>query len=70
MGVFLVKAAYGKTVRAVWAADGGQPERAPPPTLQPQHSGEGPNTRNNRCQQFETAIAVERNLRRFLWGAE
>ena len=34
MGVFLVKAAYGKTVRAVWAADGGQPERAPPPTLQ------------------------------------
>ena len=32
-GVF-VKAAYGKTVRAVWAADGGQRACAPPPTRQ------------------------------------
>ena len=29
-----MKAAYGKTVRAVWAADGGQRARAPPPTRQ------------------------------------
>jgi hypothetical protein len=27
-----VKAAYTKCVRAVWAADGGQRESAPPPT--------------------------------------
>jgi RNA-directed DNA polymerase len=32
-GVF-GKAAYGKTVRAVWAADGGQRASAPPPTRQ------------------------------------
>ena len=30
-----VKAAYGKTVRVVWAADGGQPCGAPPPTRRP-----------------------------------
>ncbi len=38
-----MKAAYGKTVRAVCAADGGQPRGAPPPTRQAGGAAEGLN---------------------------
>jgi hypothetical protein len=34
-----MKAVYGKTIRTVWAADGGQPSLAPPPTQQSNAEG-------------------------------